>query len=103
MMVVGLTGGIASGKTLVATLFAKKNIDIIDTDQIARELVIPGSEGLAAIVEHFGQTILTEHGHLNRRALRMHIFNHLLDKKWLEAYLHPRIRTITNERIGKAR
>ncbi|WP_245868526.1 dephospho-CoA kinase, partial [Vibrio fujianensis] len=68
-LIVGLTGGIASGKTTVANLFQTHfSIDIVDADIIAREVVAPGSQGLAAIIEHFGPSILHQDGSLNRAA-----------------------------------
>ena len=74
-MIVGLTGGIASGKTTVANLFQSLfNIDLIDADLVARHVVEPGTVGLSGIVEHFGTTILTGDGALNRSKLREIIF-----------------------------
>lgn len=92
MMVIGLTGGIASGKTTVANLFKEHGVCIVDTDIIARQLVEPNTKGLNAIVEHFGQDILTDEQRLNRRKLRQIIFEHPKDKQWLESLLHPLIR-----------
>ncbi|MDW6091876.1 dephospho-CoA kinase [Vibrio rhizosphaerae] len=91
--VVGLTGGIASGKTTVAELFHQHfAIDIVDADVIAREVVAPGTSGLAAIAEHFGQTILNADGTLNRARLREIIFADPEEKSWLNQRLHPMIR-----------
>ncbi len=67
---VGLTGGIASGKTTVANLFAQLGVPLIDTDVIARQLVLPGEPGLTQIIETFGSDILNADGMLNRSALR---------------------------------
>lgn len=92
-MIVGLTGGIGSGKTTVANLFQQHfNIDIVDADIIAREVVEPNTVGLKAIVAHFGQEILTQDGQLNRALLRERIFNHPSEKQWLNQLLHPLIR-----------
>ncbi len=91
--IVGLTGGIASGKSTVAALFQEHfNIGIVDADVIAREVVKPGSTGLAKIAEHFGEQILEPSGLLDRTALRERIFSNQDDKKWLDELLHPMIR-----------
>jgi dephospho-CoA kinase len=92
-LVIGLTGGIASGKTTVANLFHDNfNIDIVDADVIAREVVAPGSPGLTAICKHFGTDILSPDGTLNRAKLRERIFTNVTEKNWLNALLHPMIR-----------
>lgn len=90
--VVGLTGGIGSGKSTVANLFAERGVDIIDADIIAREVVAPGEPALAAIAEHFGAGVITDRGELDRRALRDRVFGHPQEKDWLNALLHPLIR-----------
>lgn len=91
--VVGLTGGIASGKTTVANLFQQHfDIDIVDADIIAREVVDIGSTGLAKIREHFGQSVIQTDGALDRAALRQLIFENEENKQWLNALLHPLIR-----------
>ncbi len=92
MLVIGLTGGIGSGKTTVANLFAQLDIPIIDTDVIAREVTQPGQPALAEIEKHFGADILQADGTLNRGKLRDIIFNHVNERHWLENLLHPRIR-----------
>jgi dephospho-CoA kinase len=97
--VVGLTGGIASGKSTVASIFEKLGVDIIDTDLIARELVAPGQPTLESIVEHFGPSILKAEGELDRLALRKIIFDKPEEKKYLEALLHPLIRAKVAERV----
>jgi cell division protein ZapD len=89
---VGLTGGIASGKTTVANLFAELGAQIIDTDVIAREVVEPGTEGLAAVVATFGPEILQPDGRLDRAALRETIFADPDARAELESILHPLIR-----------
>ncbi|MGY6039681.1 dephospho-CoA kinase [Aeromonas sp. AE23HZ002T15] len=93
MYVVAVTGGIGSGKTTVANQFAALGIDVIDADVIAREVVEPGTPALAAIADHFGADMLEEDGTLDRRALRERIFNHPEEKLWLNALLHPQIRS----------
>ncbi|EGA72020.1 dephospho-CoA kinase [Vibrio sinaloensis DSM 21326] len=91
--VIGLTGGIASGKTTVANLFHQQfAIDIVDADIVAREVVAPGSEGLKAIIEKFGADILLDDGQLNRAKLRNVIFSDPSAKQWLNQLLHPMIR-----------
>jgi dephospho-CoA kinase len=93
MFCVGLTGGIGAGKTLASDLFAALGADIIDTDVIARQLLMPDGALYPAVVKHFGDSILNDDQHINRKALRHHIFNHPNDKKWLESHIHPLIRT----------
>ncbi|MGY5380523.1 dephospho-CoA kinase [Vibrio metschnikovii] len=91
-LIIGLTGGIASGKTTVANLFQEHfSIDIVDADIIARQVVEVGTPGLSAIIEHFGEDILQDDGHLNRSALRERIFSDPKEKQWLNATLHPLI------------
>ena len=91
--VVGLTGGIASGKTTVANLFHDHfQIEIVDADIIAREVVEPGSEGLGQILSRYGDELLTHDGVLNRPRLREIIFAQPEEKQWLDALLHPLIR-----------
>ena len=90
--IVGLTGGIGSGKTTVANLFADLGVVLVDADIIAREVVSPGSEGLAAIVEHFGADILLTGGSLDRSKLRERIFDNDEQRLWLNGLLHPLIR-----------
>lgn len=91
-LVIGLTGGIGSGKTTVANIFAQYGIDIIDADIIARDVVAPDSQGLNAIVEQCGQAILLDDGTLDRAKLRDAIFSQPELKAWLNNLLHPLIR-----------
>lgn len=95
---VGLTGGIGSGKTTVANLFAQWNVPIIDADEIAHALTLPNEAGYQAIVAHFGEAILDNHN-IDRKKLRMIIFNNPVEKKWLEDCLHPLIRSKIREAI----
>lgn len=90
--IVGLTGGIGSGKSTVADLFAEQGVPVIDADTVARQVVEKGSPLLMKIVDHFGEHILLENGELNRSALREYIFQHPKEKAWLNALLHPAIR-----------
>lgn len=91
-MVIGLTGGIGSGKTTVANVFAEYGIDLIDADIIARDVVAIGSVGLARITEKFGNRILLDDGNLDRCQLRTAIFSDPQLKNWLNQLLHPLIR-----------
>ncbi|WP_454904979.1 dephospho-CoA kinase [Aggregatibacter sp.] len=90
--VVGLTGGIGSGKSTIAGLFAELGIPIVDADLVARQVVEKGSPLLAEIAAHFGPEILLEDGTLNRAALREKIFANEMQKHWLNQLLHPAIR-----------
>ena len=91
--VIGLTGGIASGKTTVANLFKQQfKIDIVDADIVAREVVEPGTPGLNAIIEHFGADIVRDDQTLDRAKLREKIFSNPKEKAWLNGLLHPMIR-----------
>lgn len=90
--VVGLTGGIGSGKSTVTNILASLNVDIVDADIIAREVVAPLSKGLTAIAEHFGPQFILPSGELDRRLLRQHIFSQPEEKQWLNNLLHPMIR-----------
>lgn len=90
--IVGVSGGIGSGKTTVTDMFVKKGIEVIDADIIARHVVAKGTQGLSAIVEKFGIDILTQQGELNRTKLREIIFADKVEKEWLNSLLHPLIR-----------
>lgn len=90
--VVGLTGGIASGKTAASDTFAKLGIDVVDADIIAREVVAPEQPALVSIIEHFGQDMVDQNGQLIRAALRAKVFNHPDEQTWLNNLLHPAIR-----------
>jgi dephospho-CoA kinase len=88
---VGLTGGIASGKTLVGDAFTALGVPVADADQIARAVVAPGSEALTQIVDEFGAECLLPDGSLNRRWMRERVFENPEARKRLEALTHPRI------------
>ena len=90
--IVGLTGGIGSGKSTIANLFVDLGVPIVDADIVAREVVEKGSPLLAQIAEHFGKSILTEEGELNRAELRKKVFADENEKNWLNHLLHPAIR-----------
>lgn len=100
--IVGLTGGIGSGKTTVANLFADLGIPLVDADIVAREVVSVDSEGLKAIVSHFGDTILLSNGQLDRSILRERIFNNDNERLWLNGLLHPLIRETMLEKCKAA-
>jgi dephospho-CoA kinase len=89
---IGLTGGIASGKSAVAEAFARRGVPVVDTDRLAREVVEPGSPALAAVVAEFGPGILAADGRLDRRRLRALVFADPARRQRLEAILHPAIR-----------
>jgi dephospho-CoA kinase len=89
---VGLTGGVASGKSTVAAVLTELGAVVIDSDQLAREVVEPGTPGLAAVVEEFGDGVLTEDGRLDRAALGAVVFGDEASRRRLEAILHPLIR-----------
>ncbi len=99
MLVIGLTGGIGSGKTTVCQLFQHYQIPILDADQIARELVKPQQPALEEIVATFGQTMLTATGTLDRKKLRQLVFQRPNDRKLLENILHPKIRTTIKQTL----
>lgn len=92
MLTIGLTGGIGSGKSTVAELFAELGVPIIDADRIAHQLTTPDSHAFTAIIKHFGSAILTEDGLLDRKKLRALIFADSSERQWLESLLHPLIR-----------
>ncbi|MBF0256006.1 MAG: dephospho-CoA kinase [Gammaproteobacteria bacterium] len=91
-LVVGLTGGIASGKSQVSSLFQSLGVQVIDADLIARACVAPGTAGLQTLIDHFGPDILNDQAELDRRALRQRIFADPRQRKQLESLLHPLIR-----------
>lgn len=98
--IVGLTGGIGSGKSTIADLFAELGVPLVDADIVAREVVAKGSPLLFQIVEHFGKNILLENGELNRAELRRLIFANEAEKNWLNNLLHPAIRKAMQEQLA---
>ncbi|WP_339339400.1 dephospho-CoA kinase [uncultured Oceanicoccus sp.] len=102
MFIVGLTGGIGSGKTAVSDHLHTLGIDIVDADIASRTVVEPGQPALAKIVEHFGADILLADHSLDRAALRQKIFTNPDDKQWLESLLHPLIAEEISYRLAKA-
>jgi len=100
--VIGLTGGIATGKSTVALFFAERGIPVIDADLLAREAVMPGSPALERIVEIFGREILTHEGLLDRKRMGALIFQEPEKRRHLESILHPEIKKLAEERIARA-
>lgn len=97
----GLTGGLASGKSAVAALLRARGLPVIDADQLAREVVAPGSEGLRAVVAAFGPGILCADGSLDRAALAEIVFGDAAKRRTLNGILHPRIGALTAERAAE--
>jgi dephospho-CoA kinase len=101
-LLIALTGGIASGKSAVAELFAKLNVPVLDTDQIARDVVEPGRRVLAQLAAAFGTDILDSTGRLDRARMRERIFADPAQRQKLEAILHPAIREELSRRAAAA-
>jgi dephospho-CoA kinase len=97
---IGLTGGIASGKSAVAAAFSELGVPVIDTDLLAREVVEPGQPALAAVVSAFGPSVLGPDGRLDRRGMRALVFADPERRRTLEAILHPAIRALTQARVA---
>lgn len=102
-MIVGLTGGIGSGKSSVAALFEQHGIVTVDADDVAREVVQPGEPALVRIRTHFGDGVIQDDGTLDRAALRQKIFADEADRRWLEQLLHPLIGQRLTEHLQNAR
>ena len=100
--VVGITGGIGSGKSAVTDYLETKGITVVDADKVARVVVEPGTSGLAAIAEHFGHDILLPDATLNRAALREVVFDNPDERKVLEGITHPRIREEIARQLSEA-
>jgi dephospho-CoA kinase len=99
---IGLTGGIASGKSSVAQRFIELGVPVIDADEAARAVVAPGKPGLAQVIKRFGTGMLSANGELDRRALRNLIFSDPVSRRDLEAILHPLIRADMEQRAAAA-
>ena len=102
MFVVGITGGIGSGKSAVTDHLETLGITVVDADKVARVMVEPGTPGLAAIAEHFGEDILLADGRLDRAALRKIVFDNPDERKVLEGITHPRIRDEISRQLSEA-
>ncbi len=100
--VVGITGGIGSGKSAVTDYLETKGIVVVDADKVARVVVEPSTSGLAAIAEHFGSNILLPDGSLDRAALRKVVFDNPNERKVLEGITHPRIREEIARQLNEA-
>lgn len=101
-LVIGLTGGIGSGKSEVSRRFEALGITLVDADVIAREVVEPGSQALKAIQQHFGDHLILPDGSLDRASLRQLIFADDAAKSWLEQLLHPQINQLIRARLAAA-
>lgn len=101
MLVIGLTGGIASGKTTISNLFSALGIPVIDTDVISRELLDKNQPGYVAILGRLGDTVLLENGDINRRLLRQLVFSNSELKQWLESVMHPLIYQTVEHQLGQ--
>ncbi len=100
--IIGLTGGIGSGKTAVSDRFAELGITVVDADVISRDVVKPGTPALEKIRRHFGEEILQKNGSLDRAQLRQRIFTSQAEKHWLESLLHPLIAEETLRQLANA-
>ena len=100
--ILGLTGGIGSGKSAVAQHFIELGVHLVDADHAARWVVEPGQPALAKIVEHFGAEVLQADGQLNRAALRARVFADTTERRWLETLLHPLIRQEITDYLARA-
>ncbi len=101
MLRIGLTGGIASGKSTLANALQQHGIPVIDADLVSRELMQPGESGYRASVDHFGPEILDEQGRIDRPALRRRVFENPRERLWLEQMLHPMIRQRLEQTIAE--
>jgi len=101
MLRIGLTGGIGSGKSIVCQLFAKRGVPIIDTDEVAREVVAPGEPALQQLSKHFGSAIIDNDGQLNRSELREQVFRDNDKLEQLESILHPLIREQMRKQLNR--
>ena len=103
VLLIGLTGNIASGKTEVARIFADLGATVIDADELAREAVAPGTPALAAIAAHWGERVLNPDGSLNRAAMRAVAFSNEADREALNAIVHPAVKELRDQLVDEAR
>lgn len=101
--VIGLAGGIGSGKSTIAKCFNQLGIESVDADDVARQAVAPGSQCLQQICLRYGEQILLADGSLNRSKLRQIIFDHSAERHWLESITHPAIKTMLKEQLQQAK
>ena len=99
MLVIGLTGGIASGKTTISNLFSELGVAIVDTDVVSRQLLEKAQPGYQRIYEEFGDKYFEKDGNINRAKLRQAVFNDPDLKTWLEAMLHPLIYNLSKQQL----
>lgn len=102
MFILGLTGGIGSGKSAASNYFAQQGIVVVNSDQVAREVVLPGQPAWQAILDRYGPEVLQADDTLNRAWLREKIFAEPEERLWLESQTHPRIREATIEQLQQA-
>jgi dephospho-CoA kinase len=103
MLIIGLTGGIGSGKSTISQYFEELGVPVIDADQLTRELVNPGQPALHEIAEQLGAEFITPSGELDRSRLREHIFAQPEQRQILEAILHPRARDAAEQQLAALR
>ena len=101
--VLGLTGGVGMGKSTAARLLKKVGLPVVDSDDLAREAVHPGTEGLAEIADEFGEGFLKADGSLDRDKMASKVFQDEAARKRLEAIIHPRVRTVWEKQIDQWR
>jgi len=101
-MILGLTGGIATGKSTVTAMLRERGIPVIDADQIAREVVEPGKPAYEAIVRHFGRDILLEDGQIDRKKLGEVVFSDEAERQKLNAIVHPEVRRVMRQEAEAA-
>ena len=101
--VLGLTGGVGMGKSMAARLLKKVGLPVVDSDDLAREAVQPGTEGLAEIADEFGEGFLKADGSLDRDKMASKVFRDEAARKRLEAIIHPRVRTVWEKQIDQWR
>jgi len=102
-MIVGLTGGIGSGKSAAANFFQNEGITVIDADGLSREVIEEGTPGFASIVEYFGSKIIDSDGSINREHLRKEVFDDDKKKKLLESIIHPLVRELMVKKIAASK
>ena len=100
-LVIGITGGIGSGKTTVANLFSSLGVPVIDADELARQVVTPGQPAYEEIVQFFGPTVVSELGELDRRQLRERVFSNPENRAHLEKIIHPRVYAQMNRQLDR--
>lgn len=101
LRVFGLTGGIGTGKSTVAALFRERGVPVVDADELAREAVAPGSEGLAAVARAFGPGVMNEDGSLDRKRLGALVFADPAARERLNAITHPLVRRLSQQRFAE--